>query len=107
MLIALRPMSPPHRASLARPAMAQCIQSSGKIDASCVPRPVRDSSLRPDHDRTKPRKRSTKADHIRDYTPLTGLESPVRGYATALLCNARPVASGLALIRSRVGANPA
>jgi len=26
----------------------------------------------------------------------------VRGYATALLCNARPVASELALIRSRV-----
>jgi hypothetical protein len=38
---------------------------------------------------------------------LSELKSPVRGYATALLCNARPVASGLALIRSRVTANPA
>jgi hypothetical protein len=36
-----------------------------------------------------------KADHIR-------AARPVRCYATALLCNARPVASELALIRSRV-----
>ena len=47
------------------------------------------------------------ADPNRGCTPLTGLKSPVRGYATALLCNARPVASGLALIRCKGKANPA
>ena len=36
-----------------------------------------------------------------------GLNSPVRGFATALLFNARPVASGLALIRCKGKANPA
>jgi hypothetical protein len=47
------------------------------------------------------RERDPKADHS-GCTTLRGLKSPVRSYATALLCNARPVASGLALIRSRV-----
>ena len=79
----------------------------GKIDGSCVPGPP---SLRPDHltnEQTKPRKRSAKRIPFAAARPLPGLKSPVRGYATALLCNARPVASGLALIRCKGKANPA
>ena len=72
--------------------------------------PLGAPSLRPDHlanEQTEPRKRSAKRIPIAAARPLPGLKSPVRGYAIALLCNARPVASGLALIRCKGEANPA
>ena len=96
-----------------RRSLSQLPHSSirGKIDGSCVPGPRSGApSLRPDHlanEQTKPRKRSAKRIPIAAARPLPGLKSPVRGYATALLCNARPVASGLALIRCKGKANPA
>ena len=62
---------------------------------------------RPSYQRSnEPRKRSQSGSHSQPHAPA-GLNSPVRGYATALLCNARPVASGLALIRCKGKANPA
>jgi len=95
--------------TLDTPATSKAFQSSGKIDGNSVPEPLGLPHSVPDHltsDRES-RERDPKADHIRGCTPLTGLKSPVHCYATALLCNARAVACGLTLIRSRVKANPA
>ena len=105
MLITFEPACQPSLASAGTPATPQCIffrvvRSTGTPLRS----PFRASSLysRPSYQRSnEPRKRSQSGSHSRPHAPV-GLNSPVRGYATALLCNARPVASGLALIRSKV-----
>jgi hypothetical protein len=56
-------------------------------------------------DRNEPRKGSQSGSHSQPHA-TTRLKSPMRGYAIALPCNARPVASGLTLIRCKGKANP-